>query len=160
MSLVPETRLRATLREDSGGTDSVNAGHAKVPAQRCDLGISFGCAPDRTAELLKAVRAEIDLPRSSGPTPQQVSDAKIALVREFETNSRQNACLLNRISLRHQHGEDLGQLFGLAGYDERAVAAAAIQQAARRRLDLDNCIQVTLLPEQVGQARSGLDARA
>lgn len=149
MSLVLETRLRATLREDLGGTYSVsvNAGYAKVPVARYNLGISFGCAPDRTAELLKAVRAEIDLLRSSGPTPQQVSDAKIALVREFETNSKQNGYLLNQISLRYQYGEDLGQLFGLAGYYERAVTAAAIQEAARRYLDPGNYVQVTLLPE-------------
>lgn len=150
MALVLETRLRATLREDLSGTYSVNvnANYAKVPVERYTVGISFGCAPDRTLELLKVVRSEIELLKSAGPTEQQVSDVRTTLVREFESSSKQNAYLLTQLSLRYEYGEDLAQFFGLADYYEKAVTGAMIQGAARRYLDAANNVQVTLFPEK------------
>ncbi len=149
MALVLETRLRATLREALSGTYGVNvsANYGKVPEERYSLGITFGCAPDRTLELLKVVFDEIGMLKAAGPTDQQVSDVKEALLREFETNSKQNAYLLGQISLRYQYPEDLGEFFGLADY-YKTLTGAMIQDAARRYLDTQNYVQVALFPEK------------
>jgi zinc protease len=148
MALVLETRLRATLREELSGTYSVNvsANYGKAPEERYSLGITFGCAPDRTPELLKAVFQEVERMKTDGPTEQQVNDVKEALLREFETNSKQNPYLLGQISLRYQYPEDLGEFFSLADY-YKTVTGTMIQDAARRYLDAANYVQVTLLPE-------------
>jgi hypothetical protein len=68
----------------------------------------FGCAPDRNAELVKAVFREIDALKAAGPTEKQVSDVREALLREFETHSKENGYLLTQIYLRDHVPQDLG----------------------------------------------------
>jgi len=149
MGLVLETKLRETLREELSGTYSVSVGpnYSKIPEERYSVGINFGCAPDRNAELVKAVFREIDALKAAGPTEKQVSDVREALLREFETNSKENGYLLSQIYLRYQVPQDLGEFFGLPDY-YKTVNAAMIQEAARRYLDTANYVQVTLFPEK------------
>ena len=107
----------------------------------------FGCAPDRNAERVKAVFREIDALKAAGPTEKQVSDVREALLREFETHSKENGYLLSQIYLRYQVPQDLGEFFGVPD-DDKTVNAAMIQEAARRYLDTANYVQVTLSPHQ------------
>jgi hypothetical protein len=90
---------------------------------------------------------EIDALKAAGPTEKQVSDVREALLREFETHSKENGYLLTQIYFRDQVPQDLGEFFGLPDYD-KTVNAAMIQEAARRCLDTANCVQVTLFPEK------------
>ena len=46
---------------------------------------------------------EIEKFKAEGPTEKQLNDEKEALLREFETNSKQNGYLLNQIMLRFYH---------------------------------------------------------
>ena len=149
MGLVLETKLRESLREELSGTYSVSVSpnYSKIPEERYSVGINFGCAPDRNAELVKAVFREIDALKAAGPTEKQVSDVREALLREFETNSKENGYLLSQIYLRYQVPQDLSEFFGLPDY-YKTVSAAMIQEAARRYLDTANYVQVTLFPEK------------
>jgi zinc protease len=84
--------------------------------------------------------------KTQGPTDKQVADVKELLLRDLETNSKQNGFLLLNISARYQQSEDLATLFGLADYYKK-VTAATIQEAARTYLDTKNYVKVTLFPE-------------
>jgi zinc protease len=145
---VLEIRLRESLREDLGGTYSVSAsaGYAKYPREEYTLSIDFGSSPDRTDELVKSVFREIELLKTKGPTDKQVADVKELLLRDLETNSKQNNFLLVNIYSRYQQSEDLATLFGLADYYNK-LTAATIQEAARKYLDTNNYVKVTLFPE-------------
>jgi zinc protease len=149
MASVLETRLRETLREELSGTYGVQVTpqYSKIPNEQYLINIGFGCSPARAAELTKVAFKEIEALRSGGPTEKQVSDVREQLLREFETNMKQNAYLLAQITMRYQVPQDLGEFFGLAEF-YKTVDAAMIREAARTYLDTSNCVQVTLLPEK------------
>ena len=149
MAEVLEVRLRESLREDLGGTYSVSAsaGYTKIPRPEYSVTISFGCSPDRTAELVKGVFKEIEQLKANGPTDKQVADVKETFLRDQETNMKTNGYLLAQIGARYQYGEDLTSLFNMAEYYNK-IDAATVREAARQYLKTDNFVEVTLFPEK------------
>ena len=77
------------------------------------MNIGFGCAPERTDELVKEALAEVERLRTDGPTEQQVMDVREKLLRDFETNSKQNGYWTTQLSLKYQYGEAPDSLFAL-----------------------------------------------
>ncbi len=147
MSMVLETRLREVLREDLGGTYSVSAsaGYSKLPDPEYRLSIDFGCSPDRTENLVKTVFQEIQRLKTEGPTEKQVSDVREAMLREFETNVKQNGYLLGQIAGKYEYGEDPETLLLVPEFYKK-LTVAGIQAAAKTYLDTNNYVQVTLFP--------------
>ena len=146
---VLETRLHETLREDLGGTYGVGAGvnYTRIPAQEYTVSINFSCAPDRTEELVKAVFAQVELLKTDGPTDKQVNDAREKLLRDYETNQKQNAYWVAQLLGRYQSGEPVDSLFALTEYYKK-LTPAMIQEAAKRYLNPANHVKVTLFPEK------------
>ncbi len=149
LSLALDSKLRETLREDLGGTYGVNVGYgySKFPEARYTFTINFGCNPERTEELLKAVFREIETIKKNGPTEKQVNDAREAQVRELETSMKQNSYLLTQIYLKYQQNEDLKDFFNLPGFYKK-LTATMIRDAARNFLNSKNYVEVTLYPEK------------
>ena len=88
----------------------------------------------------------IDQFKRNGPSEGQVLNARAALMRDFETNSRQNAYLLNRIAYKYEHGEDVTNIFNMRPfYDQLTVRV--LRDAARAYLNTERYVEVTLLPE-------------
>jgi zinc protease len=111
------------------------------------MNIGFGCAPERTDELVKEALAEVERLRTDGPTEQQVKDVREKLLRDFETNSKQNMYWVTQLSLKYQYGEPPDSLFALPeAY--RALTPAIIHDAAKRYLNPANLVKVTLFPEK------------
>jgi zinc protease len=149
MAEVLQARLHETLREAMGGTYGVSAGagYSRIPVQEYSVNISFGSAPERTEELIKAALEQVELLKSSGPTEKQVADAREKLLRDYETNMKQNGYLLSQLSGRYQHSEDVDTLFALADFYKK-LTPALIQDAAKRYLNPANLVKVTLFPEK------------
>ncbi len=149
LAQVLQTRLRETIREELGGTYSITAGQSydRIPRQEYSVRIQFGCDPQRTDDLIKRVLAEIEQLRANGPTETQVSDVREALLREFETNSKQNGYVLNQIALRYQSGDDPAGLWDVPEYYKK-IDKAMIQQAAKTYLNTNRYVKVTLFPEK------------
>jgi zinc protease len=149
LGMVLDTKLREVMREDLSGTYgvSVSPGYTVIPRQEYTFSIRFGCNPQRTDELIKVMFQEIENLKKNGPTEKQVSDVREALLREFETNSKQNGYLLNQIYLRYQVPTDLGEFFGLGEY-YKTLNAKMILDAALTYLNIDNYVKVILLPEK------------
>jgi len=149
MAEVLQTRLLETIREELGGTYSINASasYQRIPNPEYSITIQFGCAPERADALIKRVFEEIEKLKTNGPTEKQVTDEKEALLREFETSSKLNNYLLNQIALRYQAGEDPAGLWNIPEYYKK-IDGAMIQQAAQTYLNMKNYIKVTLVPEK------------
>jgi zinc protease len=147
MAQILEDRLREILREDLGGTYSVSVSpnYVKQPKEQYQLSIEFGSAPDRTEALIKAIFKEIDAFKANGPTDKQLTDEKEGLIREYETNIKQNGYLLSQLAVRYQYGEDVTSLFSLPDYYKQ-IDAAMIRDAARKYLDTSRYVQVSLFP--------------
>jgi len=139
--------LQRTLREDLGGTYGVGVEpqFQKRPAQEYRFAINFSCDPARTDALVAAAFRVIDVFKALGPSQSQVADARAGLARDFETNSRENRYLLNRILFKYEYGEDVGDVFNMQPYYDQ-VTVAAIRDAAQAYLDTNRYVKVTLMP--------------
>lgn len=149
MSQILQTRLLESIREELGGTYSITASAQfdKYPRQEYELSIQFGSDPQRTDDLVKQVFAEIEKLKTQGPTAQQVADEKEAMLRDFETNSKENGYILSQLVGKIQYGEDIAGVWN-APELYKSVDAAMIQDAAKKYLNNDNFVRVSLFPEK------------
>jgi len=149
MASVLENRLRETLREDLSGTYGVNvsANYSRTPVGEYSLSINFTCSPGRVDELVKAMLKEIESLKAAGPSDKYTDDARTALLRDYETNSRNNAYVLGQIYARYENGEDPAGFFTLTAVYQQ-LDNAAVQRAAKAYLDGGNYVKVVLMPEK------------
>jgi len=158
LGMVLDTKLREVMRQDLSGTYgvSVSPGYTEIPRQEYTFSIQFGCNPQRTDELVKVVFQEIENLKKNGPSEKQVSDVREALLRDFETNSKQNGYLLSQLYFRYQLHEDLGEFFGLGEY-YKTLNAKMILDAALTYLNMENYVKVILLPEKTESGAIKID---
>ena len=140
--------LQRTLREDLGGTYGVSVAPAftKHPTEEYRLTINFASDPARTESLVRAAFRVIEQFKTNGPSAGQVRDARAALMRDFETNSQQNAYLLNGIVFKYAYDEDVTDIFNMRPFYDQ-LTAPVLRDAARAYLNTDRYVEVTLLPE-------------
>ena len=146
---VLDIRLRDVLREDLGGTYGVgvSAQAQQKPVPSYNLSIRFGAAPDRLESLVTEVFRQIDTLKARGPAADVVERVKEQERRERETARRTNAYWLAQLLRQVQIGEAPGAfLAGDALTDQ--LSPALIQEAARRWLNTQNYVRVSLFPEQ------------
>ena len=149
MSEILEKRLLEIIREELGGTYSITAGfnYSKFPKPDYSITIQFGSSPERTDDLIKRVFEEIEKFKTDGPTEKQLTDEKEALIREFETNSKQNSYLIGQLLARYYNGEDPAGVWLVPEFYKK-LDAATVQEAAKLYLDTRNFIKITLFPEK------------
>ena len=140
--------LQRTLREDLGGTYgvSVQPTFTKRPTEEYRLTINFASDPARTESLVRAAFRVIEQFKTNGPSAGQVRDARAALMRDFETNSQQNAYLLNGIVFKYAYDEDVTDIFNMQPFYDQ-LTAPVLRDAARAYLNTNRYVEVTLLPE-------------
>jgi zinc protease len=142
-------RLRDRLREQLSGTYGVSvfAAPSHYPRQRYQLGIGFSSAPQRSAELVRALFAELDSIATYGPTAADLQKIKEMQLRERETNLRQNSFWLSILYSYRYNGWDLRDIRNYDA-DVKQLDAATLREAARRYLDRKNYVQVSLVPDE------------
>ena len=149
MTEILSTRLLTTIREELGGTYGIDASQSyqKIPRPEYSITIDFGCDPKRTDDLIKRVFDEIDKFKTAGPTEKELNDEKEALLKEFDTNIKQNSYLIGQLKLKYQYGEEPEALWSVPDFYRR-LDAATIQQAAKTYLTTGAYVQVVLMPEK------------
>jgi len=149
MCTVLQTRLRETIREDLGGTYSIQAyaSYDKIPEQEYSIRINFGTDPERVEELVKVVFKEIEKLKTEGVKPDEINDVKKAEYRTFETGIKNNNWLLAQLAFKYQQDEDPRALFDYVKTLER-ITPEVLQKAAQTYLNTDNYIQLILFPEK------------
>jgi predicted Zn-dependent peptidase len=75
-----------------------------------------------------------------------VSDVREAMLREYETDSKENRYLVEQLSRRYEDGENARGILEMPAIYKR-LSASTIQDAARTFLDTRNYVRVTLVPE-------------
>lgn len=160
MADVLEIQLRNLLREDLGGTYGVGVSPTLEwrPDETYELAVTFGSDPARADELLQQIFAEIAEMKAQGPPPDDVADVQEQARRDFETSREQNGFWLTQIAANWRSGEDPR---GLLEYPEivDGISAATLQEAARRYLDTERYVRVSLFPEGRQQGAGLVDPR-
>ena len=149
LGLILEGQLGAVLREDQSGTYGVKVTSAsdRVPRPAYALSIDFSCAPERTEELVKRLFLEIGRVRMDQLSENYIRGVREALVREFETDSRENRWVTARLTDAFENGDDPQEALKEPPV-HRTLTPAMIQEAARMYLDTRNYVRVTLVPEK------------
>jgi len=150
MTLVLQSRLLDTIRQELGGTYVITAtpDAEKFPRPQYSVRIEWTCDPARTASLVQRVFEEIDFVRGTTFSREQMAMMREGLLREYESNSQDNGYILSQISRRYADGDAAS----IAAGDDMpaqitALTGPAIQRAARTYLNTSNYVKVTRMPE-------------
>ena len=149
LGMVLEGQLGAVLRESQSATYGVKvtADSEKAPFTMYRISIDFNCAPERADAMVKSVFQQIARLRRDEMADPPLADLREALLREYETSSKQNVYIANQLMQRYEDGEDLRTLFD-APKRFQTVNAEMVRQAANTFLDPENYVRVTLVPEK------------
>ncbi|MEE8572231.1 MAG: insulinase family protein [Gemmatimonadota bacterium] len=148
MMEVLRNMLRETLREDMGGTYGVSAygSGSREPRERYSVRIAFGADPERLDELTEAALAAIDSLARHGASDENLAKIKETQRRQRETDLRENGFWLSVLDVYDRNDEDLRLILD---YDRlvEELSAEAIGDAAALYFDMDNYVEVRLVPE-------------
>ncbi len=149
LGLTLESQLMDEVREVLGGTYGifVGPGYSWRPEGTYQLTLSFGSDPQRTEELVGVVMAGIERFKENGPTEEEAAAARETLLRQFETDFQENGTWLSQLVNDYQRGVEPGASVETFEASVRALTVEAIRDAARRYLDTDRYVRVTLMPE-------------
>lgn len=94
------TRLTDVIREDKSSVYYIEANPSvdRFPEQKYDIAIYYGADPEKLGSLEEAVFAQIKDLATNGPTAADLEKAKEKLLREHETNLRENNYWLSILS--------------------------------------------------------------
>jgi zinc protease len=142
-------KLREVVREDMSATYHIGAyaGADEFPVPMYQIEISFGCAPERVDEILKAVFTQIDSLKTAGPEERLVAAIRETIKRRFESVSSKSWYWQRELHEAYFRGEDPRNILKEPEY---AVSfdARTIQAAANKYFDMNNYIELIRLPEK------------
>jgi len=148
MTLLLESRLLETIRQELGETYSITAtpDAVKFPRPEFSVRIEWTCDPARTSTVVQRVFKEIAFVRTTVLSPRQVAGISDSLLREFETNSQNNSYLLRQIA-RGYEDRDPVEIAAVTALPQQIVALTSdgLHQAAETYLKTDHYVQVTLM---------------
>ena len=152
MAQALEIRLRERMREDLGGTYGVGVtgGYEQIPEESYTVTVAFGSDPLRSEELRGVVFEELRKLQVEGPSQEDVDKVVEGERRARETNVRLNPYWAAQLIGAKASGQDPRFLLDTTTID--AVTIESIQEDARRYLNEDRVVIVTLLPaETIGR---------
>lgn len=153
-----DEELQAVVREELGGSYSIGVGPGITwrPEGTFQMTISFGSDPERTTEIVGTIFGVLEGFREQGPTAEHAANAREALLRQFETDFQENRAWLSQLVSDYQRGvaEPAAALDTFEASVE-ALTVEVLTDAARRYLDPENFVRVTLMPESEGPPAAG-----
>jgi zinc protease len=153
MAMILETRLRDLVREELGKTYSisVSANISWMPREAYTMLISFGSDPESIEETVLTILENIEDFKKTGPTADEVSDTREALLRSFETSFQRNQSHLAQLVSDYRRGVVPGESLRTYPSSVKELTPESIRTAAGEYLNIENRIRVTLLPEAAAE---------
>ena len=141
--------LDARIRDSLGGTYGVEVSWSidHQPDPEYAFTVSFTADPTRVDSLARVAIAEIDRFRTTGPSRQELANAKAAEARELAQNFEDNEWWLDQIESHLRLGWPLEELLERRR-TIRAMTPESLRDAARRYLDPRAYVRVTRVPER------------
>jgi zinc protease len=151
VTLVLQSRLFDTIRQELGGTYSITAAPytQKLPRPFYQVRIEWTADPAKTETLVQRVQQEIAYVRDLRFAPGQMAAIRSSLTRDFERDSQDNGYLLNQIARHYEDGEG-ETAAAIEDLPARiaALTSATVERAVQTYLGTANYVKVTLMPER------------
>jgi zinc protease len=149
MTLLLQSRLLDTIRQELGGTYSITASPDadKFPKPQYSVRIEWTCDPARTQALVTRVFEEIENVKGTYISREWLGRIRDVLLREYQDNIQQNGYLLNQI-VRHYADGGSPEVAPIAKITDQigALTGESIRDAARTYLKTSDYVKVTLMP--------------
>jgi zinc protease len=147
-------KCRESMREDQGGVYgvSVNGSPSKLPKPKYTIQASWGCNPDNISKLSQTVLGEMGKIKNSGPTEVDLNKVKETLIRQRETQVKENNFWLNYLQNHFLFGD---RLLSLEEYKTfiNSFTGADIKAVANKYLNTSSYVQVALTPAPKAEAK-------
>lgn len=141
-------RLRNALREDKGGTYGVGCRirTQRVPKQEYMISIGYGCAPENVDDLLATTYDVINAFIKEGPTEEEMGKFRETELGDHELNLRSNRFWMTQL---YNYYMGSGVEADMDAYPDKvkAVSAKKAKKLAKKMFDMDNYIEMVLMPE-------------
>ena len=149
LSKILTTRLLEVIREDKSSVYYIDANPSveKFPEPKYSMAINYGADPAKLSELKDAVFAQIKDIATNGPTVIDLQKAKEKLLRERETNLRENKYWLSVLSTTWFNSDADFSQFGDYENIVNSFTVDDIKAAANIWFDFKNYYGVALKPE-------------
>ncbi|MFY9151552.1 MAG: insulinase family protein [Prolixibacteraceae bacterium] len=143
------TRLLEVIREDKSSVYYIGANPSaeKYPEQKYGITIYYGADPAKLDELKEAVFAQIKDFIAKGPSADDLQKATEKLLREHETNLRENKYWLSILSNTYYSGDEDFSHFGEFVSTVNSITVGEVQEAFKKWFDFGNYYGVALKPE-------------
>jgi len=150
MGRILSTKLLEVIREDKSGVYSIGArpSSSKYPDEEYSVSISYGTSPDKLEELKRAVFDIVKKFAKKGPSKEELAKAKEKMLRERETQVRENGFWLSILTNTYYlKGGDFSE-FG--GYESLVnnLTVKSTKKAFKEYFDFENYIDVALAPAE------------
>ncbi len=146
-------KLRESMREDQGGVYgvSISGSPEKLPEPKFSIVSQWGCSPDNIEKLAQTVLDEMNKIKKEGPSETDLNKVKETMIRERETQVRENTFWLSYLQNHYQYGSRILSLEEYKGL-VNSMTAKNIKTVAKRYLDTENYVRVALTPKPDLQA--------
>lgn len=146
---VMNIKLVEQLREEKSGVYGVSAfGEIKkIPVPYSSFTISFPCAPENADTLSKAAIDELKKIIQNGVSPEDLEKVKEQQKRKLEVNLKQNQFWMNNLYDAYYLGNNPDEILKKQKQTE-SLTSKMIQDAAKKYINLNNFIRVTLKPDK------------
>ncbi|MDP1621630.1 MAG: insulinase family protein [Bacteroidales bacterium] len=142
-------KLVEVIREKMSGVYSpqVMVNIDKYPVPTVQTMVMFGCSPQTTDKLSKAVFAEIKKIRKKGPSEVDLKKAKESMIRARETDVEKNEFWLRKMESLYFNNDSPDNI---ATFNDRvnAVTIDDLKLAASTFIKPDHYVRVVLMPEK------------
>jgi zinc protease len=140
-------KCRESMREDQGGVYgvSVNGSASKLPKPKYTIQSMWGCNPDSIKKLTQTVLDEMGKIKKDGPAEVDLNKVKETLIRQRETQLKENSFWLTSLQ-NHFLFDD--KLLSLEEYKTfiNSFSAAEIKAIANKYLNTESYVRVALTP--------------
>ena len=144
-----EIRLRESMREDQGGVYGVSfdGSASRLPHPTYTISSQFGCKPENLEKLSQTVIDEMNKVRKEGPSETDLNKVKETMIRERETQVKENGFWLGYLQNHYINGN---KILTLDEYKSlvNSMTVKKIKAIASRYLDTGNYVEVYLTPKE------------
>ncbi|MBP5676531.1 MAG: insulinase family protein, partial [Bacteroidales bacterium] len=151
ISYILDMRYTESLREEEGGTYGASAitSFGRRPKENALIQVYFDCKPAMCDKLRELAVKGIQELAQKGPTEEEVSMAKLNLLKNLPESRQQNRWWLNSIELYLMYGEDRNAEYEAA---INALDANIIKETVSDILGSGNFIDFVMKPAQTAEA--------
>jgi zinc protease len=140
-------KCRESMREDQGGVYgvSVMGSTSKLPKPTFTIQSTWGCNPENIKKLSQTVLDEMGKIQKDGPTEVDLNKVKETLIRQRETQIKENSFWQTSLQNHFLLGDKLLSLEGYKAFIN-SYTAADIKAIATKYLSTTSYVQVDLTP--------------